>query len=58
MRLEKASFKAIKYACLNFHYAKAINASKKAGSQEPLDSGRCNPDLDAPININLIKKVS
>jgi len=24
MRLEKASSKAIKYACLNFHYAKAI----------------------------------
>lgn len=24
MRLEKASYKAIKYACLNFHYAKAI----------------------------------
>ena len=24
MRLEKASFKAIKYACLNFHYAKAV----------------------------------
>jgi len=24
MRLEKASHKAIKYACLNFHYAKAI----------------------------------
>jgi len=42
-------------------YFKNINASKKAGSQEPLDSGRCNPDLDAPINnnnINLIKKIS
>lgn len=24
MRLEKASYKAIKYACLNFHYAKKI----------------------------------
>lgn len=24
MRLEKASYKAIKYACLNFHYAKSI----------------------------------
>lgn len=24
MRLEKASFKAVKYACLNFHYAKAV----------------------------------
>lgn len=24
MRLEKASYKAIKYACLNFHYAKAV----------------------------------
>lgn len=24
MRLEKASFKAIKYACLNFHYAKSV----------------------------------
>lgn len=24
MRLEKASYKAIKYACLNFHYAKTI----------------------------------
>jgi hypothetical protein len=24
MRLEKASYKAIKYACMNFHYAKAI----------------------------------
>jgi hypothetical protein len=24
MRLEKASFKAIKYACLNFHYAKGV----------------------------------
>jgi hypothetical protein len=24
MKLEKASYKAIKYACLNFHYAKAI----------------------------------
>ena len=24
MRLEKASLKAVKYACLNFHYAKAI----------------------------------
>ena len=24
MRLEKASYKAIKYACLNFHYAKAL----------------------------------
>lgn len=24
MRLEKASHKAIKYACLNFHYAKAV----------------------------------
>ena len=24
MRLEKASYKAIKYACLNFHYSKAI----------------------------------
>ena len=22
MRLEKASYKAVKYACLNFHYAK------------------------------------
>jgi hypothetical protein len=24
MRLEKASYKAIKYACLNFHYAKTV----------------------------------
>jgi len=24
MRLEKASYKAIKYACINFHYAKAV----------------------------------
>jgi len=24
MRLEKASYKAIKYACLKFHYAKSI----------------------------------
>ena len=24
MRLEKASYKAIKYACMNFHYAKAL----------------------------------
>jgi hypothetical protein len=24
MRLEKASYKAIKYACMNFHYAKAV----------------------------------
>ena len=24
MRLEKASYKAIKYACMNFHYAKSI----------------------------------
>ena len=24
MRLEKASYKAIKYACFNFHYAKAV----------------------------------
>ena len=24
MKLEKASYKAIKYACLNFHYAKAV----------------------------------
>ena len=24
MRLERASYKAIKYACLNFHYAQAI----------------------------------
>lgn len=24
MRLEKASYKAIKYACLNFHYAKSV----------------------------------
>lgn len=24
MRLEKASYKAVKYACLNFHYAKSI----------------------------------
>ena len=24
MRLERASYKAIKYACLNFHYAKAV----------------------------------
>lgn len=24
MRLERASFKAIKFACLNFHYAKAV----------------------------------
>ena len=27
MRLEKASYKAIKYACLNFHYAKTVPAS-------------------------------
>ena len=26
MRLEKASFKAVKYACLNFHYAEVIPA--------------------------------
>ena len=26
MRLEKASYKAIKYACLNFHYAKRVPA--------------------------------
>ena len=26
MRLEKASYKAIKYACLNFHYAKVVPA--------------------------------
>jgi len=38
---------------------KNINASKKAGGQEPLDSGRSITDLDAPINnIKLIKKVS
>lgn len=24
MRLEKASYKAVKYACLNFHYAKVV----------------------------------
>jgi hypothetical protein len=24
MRLEKASYKAIVYACMNFHYAKSI----------------------------------
>ena len=24
MRLEKASYKAIKYACLNFHYSKSV----------------------------------
>lgn len=49
-----------KFEKLKKPYPKNINASKKAGSQEPLDSGRCNPDLDAPINnnINLIKKVS
>ena len=27
MRLEKASHKAIKYACMNFHYAKAVPAN-------------------------------
>ena len=27
MRLEKASYKAIKYACMNFHYAKRIPAN-------------------------------
>ena len=27
MRLEKASYKAIKYACLKFHYAKSIPAA-------------------------------
>ena len=27
MRLEKASYKAIKYACLNFHYSKTVPAS-------------------------------
>lgn len=28
MRIEKASFQAIKYACLNFHYAKAVPQSR------------------------------
>jgi hypothetical protein len=28
MRLEKASYKAIKYACMNFHYAKAIPSTR------------------------------
>ena len=27
MRLEKASYKAIKYACLNYHYSKTVPAS-------------------------------
>ena len=27
MRLEKASYKAVQYACLNFHYAKTVPAS-------------------------------
>ena len=31
MRLEKASFKAIKYACLNFHYAKRVPAQPLCG---------------------------
>jgi hypothetical protein len=30
MRLEPASYKAIKYACLNFHYAKAIPVTQVA----------------------------
>jgi hypothetical protein len=32
MRLEKASYKAIQYACLNFHYAKTVPASSIAYS--------------------------
>jgi hypothetical protein len=31
MRLEKASYKAIKYACLNFHYAKRLPAQPMVG---------------------------
>lgn len=31
MRLEKASYKAISYACLNFHYAKRIPAHPMTG---------------------------
>jgi len=32
MRLERASFKAIKFACLNFHYAKSVPVSQLAFS--------------------------
>jgi hypothetical protein len=28
MRLEKASYKAIKYACLNFHYSKSVPSTR------------------------------
>tara|TARA_R110000796_G_scaffold76130_1_gene170343 strand:+ start:223 stop:900 length:678 start_codon:yes stop_codon:yes gene_type:complete len=31
MRLEKASYKAVSYACLNFHYAKRIPAQPMTG---------------------------
>ena len=31
MRLEKASYKAIKYACINFHYAKRLPAQPMVG---------------------------
>jgi hypothetical protein len=31
MRLEKASYKAIKYACMNFHYAKRIPTGTNIG---------------------------
>ncbi len=31
MRLEKASYKAIKYACMNFHYAKRVPTSGYVG---------------------------
>lgn len=32
MRLEKASYKAIKYACMNFHYAKRLTMSNHSYS--------------------------
>ncbi len=31
MRLEKASYKAVEYACLNFHYAKRVPAQPMTG---------------------------
>ena len=31
MRLEKASYKAIKYACLNFHYSKRVPSGANVG---------------------------
>ena len=32
MRLEKASFNAVKYACMNFHYAKRVPVTRMSYS--------------------------